>query len=291
MPNAISPAFPFARLDDRALVRISGPEARHFLHNVVTCNVESLEPGGARFGALLTPQGKIISDFLIYAPKDAPDTFLLDAPKALVGDLVKRLAMYRLRAKVEITPDEAHAVAARWGAIQLPEDALVFPDPRLEALGERVVLPAADAPAGDPAGYDAHRIGLGIPKGGADFAYGDAFPHETDMDQLGGVDFKKGCYVGQEVVSRMQHRGTARTRAVIAVFDAAPEEGSEIQAGEKSVGRIGSSARGQGIALVRLDRAADALAAGLPLVSAGVEVKLKKPTWAGFQMVGADGEG
>ncbi|OYW35036.1 MAG: hypothetical protein B7Z45_07155 [Azorhizobium sp. 12-66-6] len=135
--------------------------------------------------------------------------------------------------------------------------------------------------------YDAHRIALGIPQGGADFIYGDVFPHEVDMDQLGGVDFKKGCYVGQEVVSRMQHRGTARTRVVLAGFENAPEPGSEIRAGEKTIGRIGSATGGTGIALVRLDRAGDARAAGLPLVASGVEISLRRPDWAVFDMVGA----
>lgn len=277
--------MPLAVLSDRALVRISGPEAQHFLHNVVTCDVEKLEEGGARFGAILTPQGKIIADFLLYAA--GPDAFLLDAPKALLGDLVKRLTLYRLRAKVELVPLDDACVAAAWGdGGSLPEGARAFPDPRLPALGHRIVVSrdVADGLAGDGTAYEAHRIALGIPKGGADFTYGDAFPHEADMDQLGGIDFKKGCFVGQEVVSRMQHRGTARTRAVMALFENAPEAGSEIFAGDKPVGRMGSSARGQGIALVRLDRAADAKAGGLPLLAAGVELTLKKPDWARFEM-------
>ncbi|MEP9375769.1 folate-binding protein YgfZ [Aquabacter sp. CN5-332] len=279
--------MPFAFLPDRAVLRVSGPEARHFLHNVVTCNVETLEEGGSRFGAILTPQGKIICDFLVHAPAGAPDTFLLDAPRALAGDLLKRLTLYRLRAKVELALKDGLAVAAAWGEdVGLPEGAEAFPDPRLPALGARLILPreAAEALSGDAEAYDAHRIALGIPKGGADFTYGDAFPHETDMDQLDGIDFKKGCYVGQEVVSRMQHRGTARTRSVMAVFENAPEAGSEILAGEKTVGRVGSSADGHGIALVRLDRVADAKAAGLSFMAAGIEVTLKKPDWAHFEM-------
>lgn len=275
--------MPLAYLPDRALLQVSGPEARHFLHNVVTCDVEALEPGGSRFGALLAPQGKILCDFLVYGAGD--DVFLLDAPKVLVADLLKRLTLYRLRAKVDLTVLPDAAVAALWGADgDLPEGARAFADPRLPALGARIVLPVVPEGMGDAQAYEAHRIGLGIPKGGADFAYGDAFPHEADMDQLGGVDFKKGCYVGQEVVSRMQHRGTARTRAVIARFEHPPEPGCEILAGEKTVGRMGASAHGQGIALVRLDRAADARAAGLPLLAAGIEVTLHKPDWATFAM-------
>ncbi len=279
--------MPIAHLADRALLTVSGPDARHFLHNVVTCNVNTLAAGGARYGALLMPQGKIISDFLIYAPAATPDTFLLDAPAAVAPDLLKRLTMYRLRSKVEFAAADDLAVAAAWDGAQI-EGIEAFPDPRLEALGTRLVLPRAQAEAldGDGEAYAAHRIALGIPQGGADFIYGDAFPHEADMDQLGGVDFKKGCYIGQEVVSRTQHRGIARTRAVEALFESAPEAGSEIRAGEKTVGRIGSSIRGQGIALVRLDRAAEAKAGGLPLVAGGVEVTLKRPDWATFNMDG-----
>ncbi len=279
-------AMPISFLSDRAVLRVSGAEARHFLHNVVTCNVETLEQGGARFGALLTPQGKIISDFLVHLPVGEPEIFLLDVPRALAGDLIKRLTLYRLRAKIDLVLGEGLAIAAAWGDASLPEGVDAFADPRLPALGYRLLLSRAEAEVleGDSAAYEAHRISLGIPKGGADFVYGDAFPHETDMDQLDGIDFKKGCYVGQEVVSRMQHRGTARTRTVMATFDAAPEAGAEIFAGEKPVGRIGSSAHGHGIALARLDRVADARAAGLPLMAAGVEVVLSKPDWARFAM-------
>ncbi len=274
--------MPLAFLPDRAVLRASGPDARHFLHNVVTCNVETLQPGGARFGALLAPQGKILCDFLVYGVAD--DSFLIDAPKALAADLLKRLTLYRLRAKVELALDAAAGVAAVWdGAPDSADATQTFLDPRLPALGHRKVVGAAQEEGGDAA-YEAHRIGLGIPKGGADFVYGDAFPHEADMDQLGGVDFKKGCYVGQEVVSRMQHRGTARTRSVIARFAHAPEAGAEIFAGEKPLGRMGSSAGAQGIALARLDRAADARAAGVPLLCAGIEITLHRPDWATFDM-------
>lgn len=277
--------MPLVHLTDRALIRVTGPDARHFLHNIVTCNIASMPVGGSRYGALLFPQGKIISDFLIYG--EAEGSFLLDAPKAPAPDLLKRLGFYKLRANVEIAEAADLAVAAVFGDGAVPEGT-VYPDPRLEALGGRLVLPASAAAAlpADAGAYEAHRIALGIPKGGPDFAYGDAFPHEADMDQLGGVDFKKGCYVGQEVVARMQHRGTARTRSVQATLEGAPEPGMEIMAGEKSVGRVGSAADGKAIALVRLDRAADAKAAGVPLQAGGIAVKLVKPEWATFAMEG-----
>jgi folate-binding protein YgfZ len=134
-----------------------------------------------------------------------------------------------------------------------------------------------------PAAYEAHRIALGVPRGGLDFAYGDAFPHEADMDQLGGVDFAKGCYVGQEVVSRMEHRGTARSRAVPVRYDgAAPAAGAAVMAGGRQVGIIGSAAAGHAVALLRLDRVAEAVSRHEPLAADGVPIHLVKPDWARF---------
>jgi folate-binding protein YgfZ len=151
-------------------------------------------------------------------------------------------------------------------------------------LGWRILVPSdlaqkaaalTGAETADVVAYDAHRIACGVPRGGIDFRYGDAFPHETNMDRLHGVDFDKGCYVGQEVVSRMQHRGTARTRIVRLVLDGArPDVGVEIHAGDKPVGTMGSSADGTGLALIRLDRAADAQDAAVPLTAGGVGVRL-----------------
>ncbi len=139
----------------------------------------------------------------------------------------------------------------------------------------------------EAADYEAHRIALGVPRGGLDFVYGDAFPHETDMDQLAGVDFDKGCFVGQEVVSRIEHRGIARTRVVPVRYDGfAPDAGVPVSAGEKSVGTLGSTAHGHGLAMLRLDRAADALASGAPLVAGGIEMRLVKPAWARFAFPG-----
>lgn len=276
--------MPVVHLTDRALIRAKGPEARSFLHHLVTCNIETLEAGGARFGALLIPQGKIISDFLVYG--EGEDSFLLDAPKERAEDLKKRLLFHRLRAKVEFTALDDLAVAAVFGGAAAPEGAAIYADPRVEALGQRAVLPLAEAATigGDPALYEAHRIGLAVPRGGADFAYNETFPHEADMDQLNGVDFKKGCFVGQEVVSRMQYRSTARNRAVEAVFAKTPEAGVEIMAGEKSVGRISSVSGGQGIAMVRIDRAFDAKTEGVPLRAGEIEVELRLPPWATFSM-------
>jgi folate-binding protein YgfZ len=164
---------------------------------------------------------------------------------------------------------------------------LAFADPREMALGWRILAPqelaqkVADligADLLDSDAYEAHRIACGAPRGGLDFMYGDAFPHETNMDRLHGVDFDKGCYVGQEVVSRMQHRGTARTRIVRLILeDSPPEAGVPILAGDRAVGTMGSSADGVGLALVRTDRVADALGAGTPLTAGGIAIRLAEP--------------
>ena len=141
----------------------------------------------------------------------------------------------------------------------------------------------------DASEYEAHRITLGAPRGGLDFNYNDAFPHEADMDQFNGVDFEKGCYVGQEVVSRVEHRGTARKRVVPVAFDDfAAETGVVIKAGDTDVGVMGTSVRGsgRGLAMLRLDRVADALAAGTPLMSGGMALRPVKPAWARFDWPG-----
>ncbi|MFG1303348.1 folate-binding protein YgfZ [Xanthobacter autotrophicus] len=276
--------MPVVYLTDRVLIRATGPEASKFLHGVITCNVQTMAKGDSRYGALLTPQGKIISDFLFYA--EGEDAFLFDVPAERAEDLLKRLTFHRLRAKVTFAKADDLAVAAVFGeAGEVPEGAL-YPDPRLAALGQRLVLPlaAAQALSSDAAPYEAHRIALGIPKGGPDFAYGDTFPHEADMDQLGGVDFKKGCYVGQEVVSRMEHRSTPRNRLVEVLFDTPLATGQEITAGDKSVGQVLSVTDGRGIATVRLDRANDAKTDGVPLLAGEVPVELRRPDWAVFSM-------
>jgi folate-binding protein YgfZ len=142
---------------------------------------------------------------------------------------------------------------------------------------------APDYSEATEADYDAHRVGLGIPEGGVDFAFGDGFPHDADMDQLHGIDFKKGCYVGQEVVSRMQHRGTARRRFIIVTgAGALPVVGTPVLAGERALGTLGSSAGSSGLALIRLDRAKEALDGGAPIAAGGVPLALTLPPWATF---------
>ena len=284
-----------AYLVDRSVAKVAGEDARTFLHGLISADTLNLAPGAARFGALLTPQGKIIADFIIVeAPAKDGGGFFLDVPRALAKAVVDKFNVYKLRSRVMIEDlSETLGILAVWnGGGATTAAGLSYADPRLPALGLRVMLPphrAAEVAAGlgatltDAASYDAHRIELGIPRGGVDFAYGDAFPHESDMDQLGGVDFAKGCYVGQEVVSRMEHRGIARTRAVPVHYEGeAPAAGTAVTAGARQVGTMGSAAAGHGLALLRLDRVADALSHGETLTAGGVAVRPVKPDWARF---------
>ncbi len=278
-----------AFLPDRGVVKVSGEDARNFLNGLVTADITELKPGLAKFGALLTPQGKIIVDFLVTeAPAGHGGGFLFDCPRALAQGLADKLRFYKLRAKVTVENlSDSLGVIAAWGGELAVQPDLTFADPRAQALGYRILAPqdlAAKVAAligaelVEASAYEAHRIACAAPRGGLDFIYGDAFPHETNMDRLHGVDFDKGCYVGQEVVSRMQHRGTARTRTVKIVLDGpSPEAGASILAGDKQVGTIGSTADKQGLALVRTDRVADALAAGLSLTAGGLPLHLAEP--------------
>jgi hypothetical protein len=257
----------------------------------VTADLGGVSAASPRFAALLTPQGKIIVDFIVV---EAADGLLIDCPRALVEALIERLGFYKLRAKVMVeNRSDVLGVMAIWDGAAAGSSC--YPDPRLPQLGLRciaapppqAVAAAAGAELVDAAAYEAHRIALGVPAGGLDFAYGNAFPHEADMDQLHGVDFQKGCYVGQEVVSRMEHRGSARTRVVpVAFAGAAPASGSAVTAAGRSVGTMGSAAGDRGLALMRLDRVDDALTAGAELVAGDTQLQLIKPAWARFEFPG-----
>jgi folate-binding protein YgfZ len=263
-------------------VKVAGGEAASFLHGLVTNDVDHTGVGEARYAALLTPQGKILFDFFIYrAPAETGAMFMIDCPANLTPELVKRLGFYRLRAKIAIEDLSGEfLVAAFWDSAAPRVEGFLFADPRDARLGFRAILPRAEAfrLAQAPADYESHRISLAVPKGGADFAYADAFPHDVNMDLLNGLDFKKGCYVGQEVVSRMRHRGGARKRVVKVTFAGpAPPAGAAIKAGDATIGAVGSSSSGAGLALIRLDRLADAKAAGRALAADGVALALEEP--------------
>jgi folate-binding protein YgfZ len=284
-----------ALLPDRSVLRLSGADAAHFLNNLVTSEVAKLDAGEARFAALLTPQGKILFDFIAVAvAEDEGGGYALDVPMVLMRELAERLKFYRLRAKIAVEERPDLAVIVVLDGKPAEELGLTYTDPRHPQLGTRVILPRAEveaalkefAPA-DAEAWQAERIALGVPEGGKDFTYGDTFPHEADMDALRGVDFEKGCFVGQEVVSRMQHRGGARKRVVPVAYEGHPPEGGvEIEAGGKSVGYMGSAAGGRGLAMLRLDRVEEALAAGARLEGGGIALTLVKPDWAKFPFPG-----
>ncbi|MDF2812090.1 MAG: folate-binding protein [Microvirga sp.] len=286
--------MPSVHLVDRGVVRVSGDDAKTFLDGLLTCDLDKVTPEAARLGALLTPQGKILFDFIVFAaPADMGGGYYLDVLTVHAADLAKRLGFYKLRAKVAIEDlSGSLAVIAGWDAPKPADDSgLVSADPRLPALGWRAIVALDDVPelaTGTAQEYHARRISLGVPEGGRDFLFGDAFPHEALMDQLHGVDFDKGCYVGQEVVSRMEHRGIARTRIVPAVYEGgfAADIGVEVMAGEKTLGRTGTGANGRGLVMIRLDRAADALAAGQTIRAGGIPITLEKPGFATFAFPG-----
>jgi tRNA-modifying protein YgfZ len=287
-----------ALLPERGVVKVIGDDARRFLNGLASNDIGKVTPGNACFAALLTPQGKIIVDFIVAeAAAEDGGGFFLDCPRALAPTLVDKLKFYKLRAKVTIEDlSAALGVMAVWGGAGESDYGLCYADPRLAGLGWRIMLPpelateaASDLGATlvEAEAYDAHRIALGVPRGGNDFNYGDTFPHEADMDQLAGVDFDKGCYIGQEVVSRVEHRASARNRVVPITFDDfGPLPGLPVTAGEKTIGMVGSSANGRGLALLRLDRVADAITAATPLVSGGITIRLAKPGWARFAWPG-----
>jgi len=283
-----------ALLPERGVVKVAGEDARKFLNGLLTNDVAKVTPERAAFAALLTPQGKIMVDMIVAEnPPADGGGFFFDIPRALAVTLVDRLNFYKLRAKVLAEDLSAVlGVMALWDGGASTEYGLCYADPRLPELGMRCMLPphlAAEAGANlgatlvEDKEYEAHRIALGAPRGGLDFNYNDAFPHEADMDQLNGIDFEKGCYVGQEVVSRVEHRGTARKRVVPVTFeDFAAEAGVPVRVGEIEVGTMGSSAHGRGLAMLHLGRVGDALAAGQPIISGGVAIRPVKPAWAQF---------
>lgn len=280
-----------ALLADRGVIEIAGTDATPFLQNIVTNSISDLEIGEAAFAALLAPQGKIFADGILIRTESG---FLFECAKALIGDLIKKLTLYRLRAKVTITDRSVDLrVIAIWNEEITKPDIMIasYRDPRLAELGWRQIVHESElaniSNLNDADTYHAHRIALGVPEGGKDFTYGDIFPHEADMDQLNGIDFKKGCYVGQEVVSRMQHRGLARTRAVPVIFHDgfSPESGTPAEAQGKQIGVIGSSAKGgTAIAVLRLDRVEEALAAGAILTAGGLAFSLETRPWIGFSV-------
>ena len=267
--------MPVSNLSNRALIRISGAEAEHFLHNLVTTDIEGLQTGELSAGALLTPQGKIMFDFLV---SRGGEGFLLDCRADIASDLAKRLKFYRLRAKVEIEQQDESLAAVSW------QNNSSLGGLRDMRFGAKMAVFRTYGASGseEEASYNRLRISSGVAEGGADYVFGEAFPHDANLDQIGGVSFSKGCYVGQEVVSRMQHRGTARRRVLIAAGDAPLEAGAEVSAGGRPIGALGSAVENTALALARIDKVKDAMDAGAEILAGGVPVMLSLPPHVTF---------
>ena len=238
---------PIARLDDRALIRVSGPDARAFLQGLLTQDVETLAPGELRFGALLSPPGRLLFDLFLWGEADA---VMLDVAADRRDALLQRLAMYRLRAQVTIEPDD-RPVLATWGGA-LPAGFVI--DPRIPGLGGRTFGAdlAPDATGND---WQAHRLALGIPDPDGDAPSDKTYPIEANFDLLNGIDFRKGCFVGQETTSRMKRRGSIRTRMLPIRFDGPPPPfGAEVLNGDLRAGEVLTGQDGGAMASLRLDR-------------------------------------
>lgn len=271
-------------LKDRTVVSVSGADAMSFLGATISCDVEDLERGTARAGALLTPQGKILFDFMIMCTAD--DAFLLDCRSDVADDFIKRLMLYRMRAQAQIVQHNESLVSVAWGDDSSTHKAgeagrdMRFTTPHVTRL-----ISESDFGGVNLADWAALRITNGVAESGSDYALGDAFPFDVNLDQTGGVSFTKGCYVGQEVVSRMRHRGTARRRVLVATAgEALPRAETVITAGERPLGALGTVEGQTGLALCRIDRVAEALAAGTPVTAAGVPLSLAVPPHANFAL-------
>ncbi len=281
------PEFQTAELDDRGVVAVKGTDAAKLLQGLITNDLDTLEPGSALFAGLLTPQGKILFDFFL-VPTDGG--FLLDIAKDQVPALIKRLTLYRLRADVTIDACQDARVMARWDGTQAEQNTLdvsiMATDPRHPDLGVRILLSddnvvSATSPSTD---YHTHRIGLGIPEGDKDYVFSDTYPHEALYDDLHGVSFTKGCFIGQEVVSRMEHRNATKKRIVkVRGSGPLPEAGTEIAAGDITLGRLGSSDGRVGLALIRVDRIKDVAKHGTAPSAQNIELHITKPDWATFE--------
>lgn len=260
------PSFPNQLRTDRAVIAISGEGALAFLHNLLTCDVATLAIGQAAYGALLSPQGKILHDIFVF---NAGEHVLIDCAFEQRDALLQKLMMYKLRAKLTITArDDLEVAVGEEG----------YPDPRNAALGHRFFAAKGSFKIGE--GYDFSRIALGLADSIQDIGTNNLFPHEANLDQFGGVNFIKGCYVGQEVVSRMQHRGTARSR-ILPVTGQGLTKGAPITSAEKTIGEILSKSDTNALALLRLDRLAEVTA---PLMSNAAIVKVQKPDWIKYDV-------
>jgi hypothetical protein len=294
----------YAVLEDRAALEISGEERVTFLQGLVSNDVAKVDAGRAIHAALLTAQGRYLHDFFIVALGAG---FVLDAEAGRIDDLRKRLALYKLRSKVQIAPAGGRfCVAAAWGdgaaeALGLADErgaaramagGAAYVDPRLAALGARLILPPAElAPMLEAAGfsrapretYDRMRLATGVPDGSRDLEIEKALLVESGFDELNGIDWQKGCYIGQEITARMKHRGLAKKRLMpVAVEGAMPPPGTLVFLGAEEVGELRWGRDGFALALLRLEAVAKAAETDAALAAGDARLKPIKPGWAQF---------
>jgi tRNA-modifying protein YgfZ len=264
------PLFSAQTRPDRSVIRIDGEGALGFLHNLLTAELLEAKPA---YAALLTPQGKILHDVFVVPDGDA---VWLDVASVQAADLLKRLVMYRLRAKLEIAEANGKSVAVS-SARDLP--GVSYADPRHAGMGYRAIVDAGAGTAGD--GYDAQRLVLGLGDSVLDIGSGVMFVPEANLDLLNAVSFTKGCYVGQEVVSRTHHRGIARNRMLPVRLEGDAVRGSDIVSGEHRIGEMLSSHGTLGLALINLQRLAESTA---PLMCGRAHMHVRKPDWAKYEL-------
>ncbi|MEQ1489393.1 MAG: folate-binding protein [Terricaulis sp.] len=256
---------------ERSLIAVTGPDARPFLQNLLTQDLEKLDSEGVVYAALLSPQGKISADMFVWTRENG---LLLDVDAAQSANLLRRLGLYKLRANVELR-DVTEILDVIVFVPAVLEGA--FSDPRLPSLGSRAIVPKQVAPLAE---LEEHRIALGVPDLARDAQPEEVFAGEALLEELNGVAFDKGCFVGQENVSRMKRRATTRKKFCPVVFEGeAIAFGTPVLAGDAEIGSVRTGLAGRAIALLRLDRALDAVAAGKPLTAAGREIRLDPPSW------------
>jgi len=285
-------AMPVAQLTDRAVLSVTGADGFRLLNDVLTLDMAQVARAGIGYGALLSPQGKILFDFLIHKAGGEPAGddvgWFIDVRRDAADDLAKRLGFYKLRADMEIAAaDPALGVCVAWD--EAARGASFHGDPRLAGLGTRGIIAEGDAVlTASLEDWHAHRIALGVPEGGLDFVFGQSFPHDAAMDDLHGVDFAKGCYVGQEVVSRMQHRGTARRRVVTITAKAPlPAAGAQITVDGRPAGILGTSTtygdQARAIGIVRPDRLVADESGAYPVLVDVVDGVITMPDWVHYR--------
>lgn len=255
---------------DRTLIRVSGADARSFLQGLLTQDLDRLDAAGVLYAALLSPQGKLIADMFLWGQSDGG--VLIDADPARGAELLRRLLLYKLRAQVNIETVSGQAAVLMSDA----PFASAIADPRLPALGWRAIAESAGTASPGDAWLLARRIASGVPDLAIDAAPEEVFALEALLEELHGVDFQKGCFVGQENVSRMKRRATTRRKFCPLVFDGpAPAPGTPVRAGEAEIGTMRSGIAGHALALLRLDRAIGAAR----LEAGGRDVRLAPPDW------------